>query len=1379
MSNSIPPGGSSTINGILYQLLWSLLRAVKLRVVKTVGSESEAHSSMTLILEPLGGGGDLQLKYKCGKIVEQLKSRSDGGTWSLKEIVEEVFPDLFLAVDTNEPDAEFRFITDGRMGNWYKVYHNFFRNLQDRSTSDNPLSGLNNTVNLSFSRSRASSFFPQSCTEKDLFLKIAHVISQSPAVKRLSLSETELHQRVRYLLCNFIFVGEQDKFTIQKSIDQILYAIVDKQEDIPKVRDHLTLEIAKASTVGGKEITQEAFFKKHGIDATPLTNWIFHIERAKKLVRKTTLIAGYDRALDVRLDKLPQIPSIGNILILTGESGTGKSWTLNSLAENVFNPFLPILIESEGQLSTTLQKCSELFWNDIHDSDGTLPFSRIGKRLDRLFQKQGAMGLTVFIDNVRSYEEAQGLVEKNWEELQSSLIFVCRPDHAKDLLTTYKDRIQVYQCKDFTWEELHKYVTRRLLTGWAEIPIDVREALLKPLLANIYCTEFEEVGWKPQSEYELYQKVWERLSTGNQRDCPFDVIRIEKLARSIINGSPYPWSKSRMSDGGIDDEGLIRLQRLGWIVKVDDTYRIFHDRLLQWAVAQSLCTDFNEEVLTAEELVSFVTDQARGDTRQKQFPLGYIPMDVLWILNRASKSNKTVSVKILESLEKIDEQYFDILYSQLVPTIGSSIAEVVHERLISFEGYIFNTRRIVKCLSIVGHNQIEHFARPLIESGDAKQRRKGLQLFRLVPCPNLLDRMWDIHVTAQSDPAFLGEDKKSGWQLYEESFEALKLSVQVFPEWLKKEINQADSKSVPVHDLSYLVRNLNDNGEMWQSVKGKLFEKVSKDKPRSLIANITTYRDKDELAWVRQWIGSKVDFVSSPALQALARLNSDEAVNALQKIDLLDLRMTKAWAFSEVFERRTSGTHSTLLDWVKKIDDPWKLILIYQDRENDISTDLLDIALDALLKKLEAKTAEAEKQNSNLYQELTFLSKISDPELLQILRSRRETKLEKMVRDYVITIGPQRGSWRSNLEREPALELLNRIGGKGLAEVIRDFLLVNDRYGQYEAIKWASRRPDSLSIKRLEKIVASDNEWGEGENNSFPINQREAMKVLARLGHWRIVVEGVKKWGMKISPDLLIHSKTIRKPWVDLLRKEIASSATAGNVLAIGAVGDADDRLLIYKVLDQSDVDPEIAHASIIALEYLEDQSDEAVEKVAGFLRLDKYRHSAISMLQHAGTKLAWDILFRDLKSNFNFVVALNLINLSDHADEVADLALSYIPSAYHLDTHWFLTDFIRKIRPENIREKVLNDHRVRELFHKESAAAEGNFWAFGSKANAIDCLSEFDPKAAFTAACQALTDIDAKDRERYPSILVRLDKEKGIDWLLEYYSKESSKLIC
>ena len=425
---------------------------------------------------------------------------------------------------------------------------------------------------------------------------------------------------------------------------------------------------------------------------------------------------------------------------------------------------------------------------------------------------------------------------------------------------------------------------------------------------------------------------------------------------------------------------------------------------------------------------------------------------------------------------------------------------------------------------------------------------------------------------------------------------------------------------------------------MWQSVKRQLFEKVSKDKPRTLIANITTYRDKDELAWVRQWIGSKVDHVSSSALLALVRLNSDEAVNALQKMDPLDLRMTKAWAFSEVFERCSSGTQSALLNWVKKVDDPWKLILIFQDRENDISTELLDIALDALLKKLEAKTAEAEKQKSNLYPELTFLSKISDPEHLRILRSRRETKFEKTLRDYVINIGPQRGSCQSSLEREPALDLLNLIGGKGLAEVIREFLLVNDRYGQYEAIKWASRRPDSLSIMRLEKIVASDNEWVEGENNSFPVKQREAMKVLARLGHWRIVVEGVKKWGMKISPELLIHSKTIKKPWVDLLRKEVASSATAGNVLAIGAVGGSYDRFLIYKILDQSDVDSEVAHASIIALEYLKDHSDEAVEKVAKFLRLGKYRHSATKMLQHAGTKLAWDVLFQDLKSNFNFI---------------------------------------------------------------------------------------------------------------------------------------------
>lgn len=768
MPNSVAGGGSGTINGVVYQLLWSLLRVVKVRVIEPVRADTLSPESVTLILEPHGGGGDLQLKRRCRLVVEQVKSRSGGGTWSLREVVEDVLPDLFLAVDIDKSDtAEYRFVTEGRMGAWCQVYNGLFHDLRNRPTSDDPLADLDDGANLTFARrtNAETSFFPEPCTERSLFLKIAQVISKRPAIKKLNLSKTQLHLRVRSLLCNFEFVGEQDIQTVQKSIDSILFAVIDKQDDIPSVRDHLAMELAKISTVGGVEIVPESFLSDHRVVATPLTNWAAHIENARNLVRRMTRRGRYDKSLNVRLDELPNAPEPGNVLVLTGESGTGKTWMLNALAEHTIGPLLPILIESEGTADASLQKCAEIFWNDIHDGDEVLPLSRVVKRLRGLTQREGGTGLAVFIDSVRSYEEARRLVKQDWEALLSSLILVCRPEHANSLHSAYPSRVQVYKCRDFTWEELHDYLSRRLETGWAEIPIDVRETLRRPLLAGIYCEEFAEAGWKPQSEYELYQRVWGRLSTGQQSDWPLDTGCVKALARRARNGAAYPWSQSQLLDAGIDNEGLIRLQRIGWIVAAGDRYRIFHDRLLQWTVAQSLCSDLHDANITAEALVEFVTEQVSASARLQQIFLGYIPMDVLWMLNQNEGRRKDVSVLLLESLENVDHQYSKTLYDELVPTLGECIAEAVYNRLASYDGYPWIVKRIVKCLSIVGKHRFEQFARPLIESSDGNQQRRGVQLLRLAPCPPLLDQLWKIHIAGQADPTVFGEQEERPWLL--------------------------------------------------------------------------------------------------------------------------------------------------------------------------------------------------------------------------------------------------------------------------------------------------------------------------------------------------------------------------------------------------------------------------------------------------------------------------------------------------------------------------------------------------------------------------------------------------------------------------------------
>ena len=123
--STVPSGGPGNINGINYQMLWALstLGSFKGRAVQAADGSL---TCATLILEP-SKGGDQQQVLGTKRVVVQLKARSDGGTWSLQEVVRDVFPDLYLAV---EPDAEveYHFVTEGTRGEWEEV-ETFFASL--------------------------------------------------------------------------------------------------------------------------------------------------------------------------------------------------------------------------------------------------------------------------------------------------------------------------------------------------------------------------------------------------------------------------------------------------------------------------------------------------------------------------------------------------------------------------------------------------------------------------------------------------------------------------------------------------------------------------------------------------------------------------------------------------------------------------------------------------------------------------------------------------------------------------------------------------------------------------------------------------------------------------------------------------------------------------------------------------------------------------------------------------------------------------------------------------------------------------------------------------------------------------------------------------
>ena len=60
MNTNAAPGGGSTINGVLYQLLWTLLRVSKVAILDLDTESSNSVSSAVVIAEP-SDGGDVQI----------------------------------------------------------------------------------------------------------------------------------------------------------------------------------------------------------------------------------------------------------------------------------------------------------------------------------------------------------------------------------------------------------------------------------------------------------------------------------------------------------------------------------------------------------------------------------------------------------------------------------------------------------------------------------------------------------------------------------------------------------------------------------------------------------------------------------------------------------------------------------------------------------------------------------------------------------------------------------------------------------------------------------------------------------------------------------------------------------------------------------------------------------------------------------------------------------------------------------------------------------------------------------------------------------------------------------------------------------------------
>ncbi len=540
---TVPAGGPATINGILYQMLWCLLQVAKIYVQERGFEKDDRDNeikSAQLLIEPAGGGGDAQR----GPRIVQLKAKSDEGSWSLQDVIAKVFPDLYRAANPQEDSQVFEFVTEGTIGQWGEVYKEFFHSLRTRLVPDgNPLDALDDKTEVFKPKNRretakSESFWDQALyTERTLFLRIAGELRKSkPAAEEL---EELTYRKLWHLLGRFEFTGGQTQEQLRREVESLLLAIIPSKDQIGAKCNELIGALSTIATRGNVTIHAADFLREHYLGSLPLNpeGWPALRKRARTEWQRRRSQLGYEPGQDVRSGRAEETRGRWSpdspILVLSGESGQGKSWLLYALGEIVSTePPLVLLIEATGQKESDLAQAKDDFVEMIWGHDEGPALRRIGERIRETVPQLKHPWLTLLIDGLQDSDEADQLARVPWEDWGIRVALSASPQAAEAIRAASRGRSVQVPVPDFDEEDLSTFLEAYCGEQWIEIPGDVRRVLRRPLLASLYRSVADRPSWRPTTEYELLERFWDRLHEGRQVRVPMDA--------SICTGSPFP-----------------------------------------------------------------------------------------------------------------------------------------------------------------------------------------------------------------------------------------------------------------------------------------------------------------------------------------------------------------------------------------------------------------------------------------------------------------------------------------------------------------------------------------------------------------------------------------------------------------------------------------------------------------------------------------------------------------------------------------------------------------------------------------------------------------------------------------------------------------------
>ena len=281
--------------------------------------------------------------------------------------------------------------------------------------------------------------------------------------------------------------------------------------------------------------------------------------------------------------------------------------------------------------------------------------------------------------------------------------------------------------------------------------------------------------------------------TGERRDLPVhsrsfaqDETRLASLARSLLEpGAIYPWPAATAGAHGLDDVTAKRLEQVGWLRRLErGDCEIWHSRLLNWAVAEGLYDRRRTGGITTDSLARMLADMWQPGRLYGGERLGYVPMDVVWLVSDPKTGLPEPEIVELLSLLIKMTRPGTRFFSESLSTVGARILPALSRWLQSIPGLsaYSEPREIQEALLRLGAlaptaTRLE--AIRLLTHKDPWLQGVACWVIARLPGPEAIHPLWRVRLRLSEEKDQFG--KPGQYLLQKQIFEALVACLPLIP----------------------------------------------------------------------------------------------------------------------------------------------------------------------------------------------------------------------------------------------------------------------------------------------------------------------------------------------------------------------------------------------------------------------------------------------------------------------------------------------------------------------------------------------------------------------------------------------------------------------